>query len=398
MSDPKPPFKGILLSGTDRDLPDILPDGISRYTNFADMSVGNRSKLRSAFDTIVGRTVAIKSLLPNVALDRKHRRRFLREARVTAQLQHPNTVPVYDIGTDAELGIYFTMKRISGENLLQVIRRLSQGDQAARDAFPLRKLLDIAINIAQALAYSHVRGVIHRDIKPENIWVGNFGEVIVLDWGVAKVWGYPDELEDLTPPTPREQAAGERETGDLTSDQESGNPVNPLDPDLPPEPETSDAVGQVDDDVSSSDAVGSAIANRDKMSDVGDHSEEDLANDQLRTLTNNGQRLGTPLYMSPEQVRGSQFVDDRTDIFSLGVVLYEMLTHKEPFRGRTIDETFEFILSWDPPKPSTQMPFADIPAKLDALVMKTLAKRPDDRFQSMTDLIEALQVVMAEVG
>ena len=192
MSDPKPPFKGILLSGTDRDLPDILPDGISRYTNFADMSVGNRSKLRSAFDTIVGRTVAIKSLLPNVALDRKHRRRFLREARVTAQLQHPNTVPVYDIGTDAELGIYFTMKRISGENLLQVIRRLSQGDQAARDAFPLRKLLDIAINIAQALAYSHVRGVIHRDIKPENIWVGNFGEVIVLDWGVAKVWGYPD--------------------------------------------------------------------------------------------------------------------------------------------------------------------------------------------------------------
>ena len=398
MSDPKPPFKGILLSGTDRDLPDILPDGISRYTNFADMSVGNRSKLRSAFDTIVGRTVAIKSLLPNVALDRKHRRRFLREARVTAQLQHPNTVPVYDIGTDAELGIYFTMKRISGENLLQVIRRLSQGDQAARDAFPLRKLLDIAINIAQALAYSHVRGVIHRDIKPENIWVGNFGEVIVLDWGVAKVWGYPDELEDLTPPTPREQAAGERETGDLTSDQESGNQVNPLEPDLPPEPEIADAVGQVDGDASSSDAVGSAIAIRDKMSDVGDHSEEDLANDQLRTLTNNGQRLGTPLYMSPEQVRGSQFVDDRTDIFSLGVVLYEMLTHKEPFRGRTIDETFEFILSWDPPKPSTQMPFADIPAKLDALVMKTLAKRPDDRFQSMTDLIEALQVVMAEVG
>ena len=167
---------------------------------------------------------------------------------------------------------------------------------------------------------------------------------------------------------------------------------------MPPEPEIADAVGQVDGDASSSDAVGSAIANRDKMSDVGDHSEEDLANDQLRTLTNNGQRLGTPLYMSPEQVRGSQFVDDRTDIFSLGVVLYEMLTHKEPFRGRTIDETFEFILSWDPPKPSTQMPFADIPAKLDALVMKTLARRPDDRFQSMTDLIEALQVVIAEVG
>jgi serine/threonine-protein kinase len=386
MSDPKPPTKGILLSGTDRDLPDVLPSGIARYINFSEMSLGNRSRLRAAFDTIVGRTVAIKSLLPNVALDRRHRRRFLREARVTAQLQHPNTVPVYDIGTDPDLGIYFTMKRISGENLLQVIRRLDQGDEGAKRAFPLRRLLDIAINVAQALAYSHVRGVIHRDIKPENIWVGNFGEVIVLDWGVAKVWGYPDELEELTPPTPVDTAStatatAQNSAAPNSAAPNSAAPTTAVDPGLPPGEDRPQAPRRDED-----------------MSRLGEHSEEDLEKDQLRTLTNNGQRLGTPLYMSPEQVRGSQFVDDRTDIFSLGVVIYEMLTQKEPFRGRSIEETFEFIQSWDPPKPRSQVPFAEIPVALDGVVMKALAKRADDRFQTMGELIAELQAVMDSLG
>ncbi|MBL8892672.1 MAG: serine/threonine protein kinase [Planctomycetaceae bacterium] len=376
MSDNKPSMKGILLSGTDRDLPDVLPAGISRYTNIAEMSAGNRSRLCSAFDTIVGRTVAIKSLLPSCAVDRRHRRRFLREARVTAQLQHPNTVPVYDIGVDPELGIYFTMKRISGENLLQVIRRLAQGDEEAKTAFPLRRLLDIAINVAQSLAYSHVRGVIHRDIKPENIWVGNFGEVIVLDWGVAKVWGYPDELEELSPPTPNELAERDASENSLT-------PVDEV------------AIG-----MAAMKKHREAVENRQDsdMSDVGSHTEDDLEKDQLRTLTNNGQRLGTPLYMSPEQVRGSQFVDDRTDMFSLGVVLYEMLTQKEPFRGRSIEETFQFIQNWDPPKPSTQVPFADIPSALDQVVIKAMAKRADHRFQTMPELIGQLQAVMDSLG
>lgn len=376
MSDNQPSMKGILLSGTDRDLPDVLPGGISRYTNFAEMSLGNRSRLSSAFDTIVGRTVAIKSLLPSCAVDRRHRRRFLREARVTAQLQHPNTVPVYDIGTDPELGIYFTMKRISGENLLQVIRRMSQSDEVAKTAFPLRRLLDIAINVAQSLAYSHVRGVIHRDIKPENIWVGNFGEVIVLDWGVAKVWGYPDELEDLSPPTPTELA-------------ERGTNVDTA----------STAVDLVTMSGADDQQLATVECRSDSdMSDVGSHSEDDLEKDQLRTLTNNGQRLGTPLYMSPEQVRGSQFVDDRTDMFSLGVVLYEMLTQKEPFRGRSIEDTFHFIQNWDPPKPSSQVPFADIPPALDQVVIKAMAKRADDRFQTMPELIAQLQAVMDSLG
>lgn len=327
--------QGIILSGTDRDLPDELPTGMARYTNFTEMTSGNSARLRSAWDTVMGRTIVIKTLLPTLALDGRQRRRFLREARVTAQLQHPNTVPVYEIGNDPVEGLYFTMKRISGENLLEVIKRLAQKDRETETAFPMRRLLDIAINCAQALAYSHVRGVIHRDIKPENIWVGNFGEVIVLDWGVAKVWGYPDEIDG---------------TGTSDPSQADAEKTN--------DPET----------------------------------------DQLRTLTNNGQRLGTPLYMSPEQVRGSDFLDDRTDIFSLGVVLYEMLTQKEPFRGRNVDETFDFILNWDPPKPSRQALFRNIPDELDRIVGKAMAKDVDQRYQSMLELIEDLEPVMDAVS
>jgi len=102
--------------------------------------------------------------------------------------------------------------------------------------------------------------------------------------------------------------------------------------------------------------------------------------------------------MSPEQVRGSQFVDDRTDMFSLGVVLYEMLTQKEPFRGRSIEDTFHFIQNWDPPKPSSQVPFADIPPALDQVVIKAMAKRADDRYQTMPELIAQLQAVMDGLG
>lgn len=335
MTEKPQPTQGIILSGTDRDLPDQLPQGMSRYTNFSDMTSGNSARLQSAWDTIIGRTIVVKTLLPSLALDSRQRRRFLREARVTAQLQHPNTVPVYEIGNDPDAGLYFTMKRVSGENLLEVIKRLSQKDSETEKAFPVRRLLDIIINVGQALAYSHVRGVIHRDIKPENIWVGNFGEVIVLDWGIAKVWGYPDELDGTSQPE-----------------------TSPADAENTDDPET----------------------------------------DQLRTLTANGQRLGTPLYMSPEQVRGSDFIDERTDIFSLGVVLYELLTQKEPFRGQHVEETFDFIQNWDPPAPSRQALFRDIPEELDEIVSRALAKNADERYQSMLEFIEDLEPVMDTVS
>ncbi|MFM8414219.1 MAG: serine/threonine-protein kinase [Planctomycetota bacterium] len=319
-----PPADGqgpIFLNATDYDLPEPLPQGLAKYTNFREMARGGSAMLRTCFDRITGRTVVIKTLLPEYRRDEKENRRLLREARVTAQLQHPNTVPVYEIGRDEVEGLYFTMKRVSGENLFEILKRIARGDPATVAAFPLRQRLEIVEGAAQALMYAHARGVIHRDVKPENIWVGNFGEVILLDWGVAKVWGQPDDGPQQHAPPRRAPAP-------------------------------------------------------------------------LQEITMAGDRPGTPLYMSPEQVNVNRgVIDERSDIFSTGVVLYEVAAIREPFRGRVIQETFENIIHDTPPPPSKASPGQGIPARLDEVVMKAIAKNPADRYQTMRQMIEALRQV-----
>ena len=326
----------IFLSSTDFALPKPIPQGLAKYVGFRDMAVGGTGRLRSCFDQITGRTVVIKTLQMRFILDKKEERRLLREARVTAQLQHPNTVPVYEIGDDPKEGIYFAMKRVSGENLFQILRRVAteEADTAAGNTaagntaagntaaeFPLYRRVAIVADAAQALMYAHARGVIHRDVKPENIWVGNFGEVILLDWGVAKVWGQPDDA-----------------------------PQHPLL--LQCEPET------------------------------------------IQALTMAGDRPGTPLYMSPEQVNVNRaMIDERTDVFSTGVVLYEMAAFREPFRGRVIQETFENIIHDTPPPPSAASPGRGIPPALDEVVMKAISKKPADRFQTMRQMLEAIRMI-----
>ena len=314
----------IILSGTDPDLPSDIPQGLGRYTGFREMARGATAMLRSCFDPVTGRTVAIKTLLPESRGDAGERRRLLREARVTAQLQHPNTVPVYDIGDDAKEGIYFAMKRISGENLFEILKRIARGDEPTIVAYPVTRRLEILEGACQALAYAHVRSVIHRDVKPENIWVGNFGEVILLDWGVAKVWGHADDNQPI-----RESVLQPAEKSDA----------------------------------------------------------------QLQTLTGGGQRPGTPLYMSPEQVDGNRGIDERTDVFSAGVCLYEMLAIREPFRGATIDETFENIRNRQIPPPSERSPERGIPKEADEVVMRAIQKRPGNRYQSMRELIAEIRKI-----
>ena len=318
-----PPADGqgpIFLSATDYDLPEPLPQGLAKYSNFRDMARGGSAVLRTCFDRITGRTIVIKTLLPEFRHDEKENRRLLREARVTAQLQHPNTVPVYEIGRDAAEGLYFTMKRVSGENLFEILKRIARGDAATSGAFPLRRRLEIVAGAAQALMYAHARGVIHRDVKPENIWVGNFGEVILLDWGVAKVWGQPD--------------------------------------------------------------------------DAPQHPSLARPSESLQALTMAGDRPGTPLYMSPEQVNVNRAViDERSDVFSTGVVLYEVAALREPFRGRVIQETFENIIHDHPPPPSKASPDRGIPPRLDEVVTKAIAKSPADRYQTMRELLEAIREV-----
>lgn len=310
----------IFLSSTDFALPDPIPQGLAKYTGFRAMAAGGTGRLQSCFDQITGRTIVVKTLQRKFLLDEKESRRLLREARVTAQLQHPNTVPVYEIGCDHIEGIYFTMKRVSGENFFEILKRVATKVPETVAEFPLYRRVAIVADAAQALMYAHARGVIHRDVKPENIWVGNFGEVLLLDWGVAKVWGQPDDM-----------------------------PLHP------------------------------AIARQ---------------QEQVQELTMAGDRPGTPLYMSPEQVNVTRAqVDERSDIFSLGVVLYETAALREPFRGRVIQETFDNIIHDTPPPPSQANPAQSIPAAFDEVVMKAINKAPADRYQSMRQMLEALRDV-----
>lgn len=319
----------IILSATDPDLPRGLPPGLGRYTGFREMARGGCAWLRSCFDPVTGRTVAVKTLLPETCRDHRERRRLLREARVTAQLQHPNTVPVYDIGDDKTEGIFFAMKRISGENLFEILKRIAREDPPTVQAYPVARRLEIVLGACQALSYAHARGVIHRDVKPENIWVGNFGEVILLDWGVAKVWGHADDNESVS------QCVLKPTSGKL----EEG---------------------------------------------------------QLMTLTGGGQRPGTPLYMSPEQVRGNRGIDERSDLFSVGVCLYEALAIREPFRGQSIDETFHNIQHLEVDPPSQRSPDRGISPAADAVVLKALQKKPSNRYQAMRDLISDLHDLQLE--
>lgn len=318
MTDARDRYPQIQLAGTDTELPASFKNNYQRYSDFAPLAGGGHGVLRSCYDHGLNRWVAMKTLQPKSTKDPAERRRLIREARVSAQLQHPNTVPVYELGINLYGDLYFTMKRIEGANLFELIRaraamaegKPAEGVVAAVAAdFSLDRLLGTLVQASNALHYAHTHGVIHRDVKPENILVGTYGEVYLMDWGVAFVRG---------------------------------------------------------------------MAN--------DPNSEDLDDEILfERLTVTGKRPGTPLYMSPEQIAGNP-IDQRTDIFSMGVVLYESLATHEPFRGATVQETFENIRSFDPEPPSA-MTGRRIPRELDRICLMALAKDPDQRYQSAAEFV-----------
>lgn len=282
--------------------PEDFSNGFKKYHDIQPLSSGGKADLFVCRDTNLGRPVVLKKLRADVPNYEIELARLLREARITAQLQHPGTAPLYEIGQDTEGQWYFSMKKIEGQTLFEIIVGLHHREPLIEKHFNLTRLLNVFTQVCDALGYAHTRGVIHRDIKPENIIVGMFGEVTLIDWGVAKVWGMPNE--------------GNEQGGE--------------------------------------------------------------------------DRGGTPLYMSPEQILGHKLVDERTDIFSIGIVLYEMMTQKEPFRGPTIQDTFNNIINTKPVPPHEAAPHRFIPTKLEKICLKALEKEPADRFASMDELLEAI--------
>lgn len=308
--------QNITVKDTDARFPKHQTTGFGRYSDFKPLSKGGSAILRTCRDNNLGRTVVMKTLHTHLANNADQRARFLREARVTAQLEHPATVPVYDMGRDIDGQLYFTMKRVRGDTLREVFERQIAGEIEAIETYDLERLLGVFIQVCNALSSAHATGVVHRDVKPENIIIGSFGEVMLLDWGVAKVWA---EQEDET-------------------------------------------------------------------------AMEIHARHEHEILTTMNQRPGTPLYMAPEQVRGGgDDIDARTDIYSIGVVLYEALTLKEPLRGARVGETFEKILNEKPVPPRERAPDRHIPPQLATICMKALEKKREDRFQDMAEIVAALR-------
>ncbi len=292
----------VCVSDIEGEPPKLISNSFKKYTHFRDLTTGGKAQLVSCKDTNLGRRVVLKMLRPELYDDDVELRRLIREARITAQLQHPATVPMYELGQNDQGHWFFAMKKIVGHTLFEIIVGLARREEHYEREFDLNRLLSVLTQVGDALAYAHTRGVIHRDVKPENIIVGMFGEVTLIDWGAAKVWGMPNDGGEGT----------------------------------------------------------------------------------------KGQRGGTPLYMSPEQVTGHRLVDERTDIFSLGVVMYEMMAQKEPFRGPDIRSTFDNIINMDPKPPREVAPHRLIPAPLEAICLKAMQKHPNDRYQSMQDMMEAI--------
>ena len=181
----------VYLKDTDKALPKrINPQ--TRYAYFKTIARGGRSIIQSCKDLHLMRDVCYKTLKPEYADDADHQRRFVREARVTAMLQHPNTVPTYEIGRDSAGHLYFTMKLVHGYTLREIFD--------FRERYDLTRLVEVVIQVGHALEYAHGHGVAHRDIKPENVLVGPFGEVLLMDWGLAKVWHPDGEAEEISQP------------------------------------------------------------------------------------------------------------------------------------------------------------------------------------------------------
>ena len=322
MSGPPPrkrsaPFADTTLPDSEAGPAPVAPDAESvaaeqpgHYAVKRELGRGAQAVVYLALDRQLGREVALKQLMPGGPRDAE--KRFLREARVAGQLEHPGIVPVYEVGRRADGSLYYAQRLVRGRTLAA----------ALKEAVTLRarlQLLSPFVQLCQAVAFAHQRGVIHRDLKPDNVMLGEFGETVVLDWGLAKLAGKDDLSGDrLRPPTPGERFDGTQE-GDV---------------------------------------------------------------------------LGTPAYMSPEQALGNlDKVDEQSDVWSLGAVLYEILTGKPPFQEKNAVQLLIRIAKDKvrPPRTLDQ----SIPRDLSLICERCLERNKSRRYPKARDLAADIEAYRA---
>ena len=260
-----------------------------RHHIVKELGKGAMGVVYQAHDPQIDRLVALKVLRPDRVTTEAFLQRFMKEAKAIGRLSHPNMVVVYDVGEDHGT-VYIAMEFLEGKPLNEIIQI---------DSFQPEEIVELGVQVAEALDYAHRKGIIHRDIKPSNIIVQPDGHIKITDFGIA-------------------------------------------------------------------------------------HIEDPEATQQTQA----GEILGTPAYMSPEQVL-SQPVDGRSDLFSLGVILYELATGKRPFQGENLAAMFRMITGEEPPEPIKLNPA--LPKELSRDIMRCLAKSPEQRFATGKDLAEALR-------
>ena len=310
------------------------------FSNMGEIGSGGVGIVYGATDPVLGRLVAVKILRPEYRFSREHIERMLREARATAQLEHPNIVPLHSLGLDKKYGVYFTMKYLQGDSLRNILRQLAEGNPFYLKEYSRAKLIIIFIKACQGVSYAHSKGVLHRDLKPENILVGKYGEVTVIDWGLVRR-------------------------------------MNPL--------------GQSLDIGNESERMGE---NR-----VPGQSVKLDAKQRERNLTEDSFITGTPRYMAPEQAVGwNSKLDHRCDIYSMGVILYEILTGVNPFEHLHKDTDILKAVSageFTPPR-QVRSSGKSISPEWEAICLKAMQLYPEQRYQSIPDLIHDLYNVQAE--
>jgi tetratricopeptide (TPR) repeat protein/tRNA A-37 threonylcarbamoyl transferase component Bud32 len=292
----------------------------ARYRRLREHARGGLGEVFVAVDSELNREVALKEIQDRFADHPDARARFLREAEVTGKLEHPGVVPVYGLGVYPDGRPYYAMRFIRGESMQEAIRRFhapqAQGLQPLGfDSLYFRELLGRFVAVCNAVGYAHARGVIHRDLKPANVMLGEYGETLVVDWGLARMMDQP----------PGEQSTAER-------------PV-------------------------------------------------DLASGSATAPTQMGQLVGTPAYMPPEQAEGRlDRVGVASDVFALGATLYCLLTGQAPYGGEDVNaqaQRGEVV-------PARQRK-ASVPAALEAVCQKAMAKRSEDRYAKAQALADDVQ-------
>jgi serine/threonine protein kinase len=309
---------------SDGAVPRLVSQGKLRYEHRRRLGEGGLGEVIGARDNDIDRDVAVKRMRHETASPATIAR-FVEEVRTIGRLEHPNIVPIHDVGVDERGEYYFVMKYIEGDTLEAIIEKLQAGDPGTHARYGYERRVQIFTALLEAVAYAHSKGIVHRDIKPANVMVGAYGEVVLMDWGIAKR---------------------------LRSDGEAM-------------PET---------------ALGPVPASRHE-------------NRGALFETVEGDLIGTPAYMSPEQARG-EAVDERSDLYSLALLFHELLCLRHPLASKaTLSAMLLGILNEPTPLASfVSSPHQPlVPMDLAWFVRKGLAKDRANRYQSAAEMLERLE-------